>query len=202
MQYYDIYSAKFKNDLNFTETIRTYTPAMNLEPECVDWSKDGKTLYISLQENSALVKHVPATGATTIHPYGLKDWSETKIDTDGSCAAMAVKPGFKTLRNPDSISVFSVGGARPPPETNPPRPSARDRPQERTPRPVSSHPVGGVRLPVTASYGSMAVGGLAPLGKGGRRAVSNGGLAKSQSRRARPTRSRHTRSNASFMATS
>ena len=79
----------------------------------VAWSKDGATLFINLQENSAVVKYVLETGVRTIHPYGLKDWSEVKIDTvgdDDGCSDMAVMPGFKSLRNPDSIATFSVGG--------------------------------------------------------------------------------------------
>ena len=41
MIYFDDYSAKFKDDLDFTAARAVYTPATQLEPEYVKWSADG-----------------------------------------------------------------------------------------------------------------------------------------------------------------
>jgi hypothetical protein len=34
-------------------------------------------------------------------------WPPTEVDTAGNCASLDVMPGFKTLRNPDSIFITS-----------------------------------------------------------------------------------------------
>ncbi|CAE8717012.1 unnamed protein product [Polarella glacialis] len=116
MEYYDDHSAKFKSKLDFSAARASYTTATQFEPEYVAWSLDDSTIYANLQENSAIVTINAATGtATSIHAYGLKDWSSAGtadgIDTvkDNDCK-LEKKPGFKSMRMPDSIATFVVGG--------------------------------------------------------------------------------------------
>ena len=116
MIYFDDYSAKFKDDLDFTAARAVYTPATQLEPEYVKWSADGSKIYANCQENSAIITiDVASATATAIHALPLKDWSATGgtegIDTvkDDACV-LEYKPGFKTMRMPDAIAVASVDG--------------------------------------------------------------------------------------------
>jgi len=116
MEYFDEHSAKFKDELDFAAARASYTTATQLEPEYVAWSADDSTLYVNLQENSAVVTINAATStATSIDAYGLKDWSSAGttegIDTveDNACV-LENKPGFKTMRMPDSIAAFALAG--------------------------------------------------------------------------------------------
>ncbi|CAE8627684.1 unnamed protein product [Polarella glacialis] len=116
MEYFDEHSVKFKSKLDFTTARASYTTATQFEPEYVAWSLDDSTIYVNLQENSAVVTiNATAGTATSIHAYGLKDWSSAGttdgIDTvkDNDCK-LEKKPGFKSMRTPDSIATFVVGG--------------------------------------------------------------------------------------------
>merc|ERR1719198_2356645 len=83
-----------------------------LEPEYLAWSGDDATVYVNLQENSAVVAVDAATAtAADVFGLGLKSWAATKIDTvkDGECI-LATKPGFATMRMPDSIAAFTLDG--------------------------------------------------------------------------------------------
>lgn len=117
MEYFDDYGVA-SSDVNWTAARAAYTPATQLEPEYLAWSSDGSKLYVNLQENSALATISVANGAGTvdsIEAYGLKDWSSSGgtegIDTvkDDNCI-LEFKPGFKTMRMPDSIAIAEVDG--------------------------------------------------------------------------------------------
>jgi len=118
MEYWDDHSA-LNTSLDFTTARATYSPAMNLEPEYLAWSAAGDKVFVNLQENSALVTvDVPSSGAPSaarIDAYGLKDWSAdgstNGIDLIKDDACVLKKfPGYKTLRNPDTIALVNVDG--------------------------------------------------------------------------------------------
>ena len=103
MTYFNDHSY-IKDDLDWDAAIAAYTPATQLEPEYLAWSGDDATVYVNLQENSAVVAVDAATAtAADVFGLGLKSWAATKIDTvkDGECI-LETKPGFATMRMPDS----------------------------------------------------------------------------------------------------
>nr|AFO84043.1 alkaline phosphatase [Karenia brevis] len=116
MEYFDLHSNQFKDKLDFASARANYKPVSQLEPEYVLWSPDDSKIYVNLQENSALVEINANTGiANNISAYPLKDWSASGasegIDTvnDDKCL-LEHKPGFASMRMPDSIAVVSVDG--------------------------------------------------------------------------------------------
>ncbi|KAJ1444958.1 hypothetical protein M885DRAFT_410944, partial [Pelagophyceae sp. CCMP2097] len=112
MEYFDDHSAAFSAGLDFTAARAAYTPATQLEPEYLAWSSDGATLYVGLQENSAVATvDVASRSATKLTALGLKSWSQVGIDTvkDSKCV-LETKPGYATLRLPDAIAAFNVNG--------------------------------------------------------------------------------------------
>lgn len=120
MEYWDEHS-DVADSLDFGDARAKYTPAMNLEPEYLGWSYDGSKLYVNLQENSAIVTmRVPAGAwnsqsdfSLRIDAMGLKDWSNTgptagiDLVDDGTCALQNY-PGFKTMRQADTIAVVNI----------------------------------------------------------------------------------------------
>mmetsp|Transcript_254 Transcript_254/g.394 ORF Transcript_254/g.394 Transcript_254/m.394 type:complete len:690 (+) Transcript_254:118-2187(+) len=110
--YWDTYS-NIADDLNFTTVIENYKPAMNLEPEYLAWSGDGKTLFVNCQENSALVKvDIDTQTATDIYGYGLKSVADIGVDIveDDGCSNMPKMPGLSFTRTPDSIASHTING--------------------------------------------------------------------------------------------
>jgi len=106
-------------DVNFTEARTNYRTAINLEPEYLGWSGDGRKLFVNLQENNALVtiefsKHGQRI-STRIDALGLKDWSSRggtdglDLVEDGDCQ-LAKYNGFFSLRLADSIAVVNIDG--------------------------------------------------------------------------------------------
>lgn len=110
MVYWDDHS-HIADALNFTTVRDNYKSAMNLEPEYLAWSSDGKTVYVNLQENSALVKVNADSGeAMDIYGYSLKDWDTIGIDIveDEGCNNMPKVPGLSSVRTPDAIALVVV----------------------------------------------------------------------------------------------
>jgi hypothetical protein len=64
LHYWDDYSS-IADALNFSDARANYQSASNLEPEYLAWSDDGATLFVSLQENSAVVTVDVASGTAT-----------------------------------------------------------------------------------------------------------------------------------------
>ena len=111
MTYFNDHSY-LKDGLDWDSAIAAYSPATQLEPEYLAWSGDDATVYVNLQENSAVVAVDAATAtAADVFGLGLKSWAATKIDTvkDGECI-LETKPGFATMRMPDSIAAFTLDG--------------------------------------------------------------------------------------------
>ena len=109
MTYFNDHSY-LKDGLDWDSAIAAYSPATQLEPEYLAWSGDDATVYVNLQENSAVVAVDAATAtAADVFGLGLKSWAATKIDTvkDGECI-LATKPGFATMRIRIYVAKFAA----------------------------------------------------------------------------------------------
>lgn len=94
--------------------------AQDLEPEYIAISADGRTAWVTLQENNALAKvDVANATVTDILPLGHKDHgvagNEIDVsDGDGNPALMGIDirtwPGLRGLYMPDSIAAYSAQG--------------------------------------------------------------------------------------------
>lgn len=96
------------------------TVAQDLEPEYISISEDGKTAWVSLQENNALAKiDLVAKKVTDILPLGFKDHglSQNALDVsdrdlDGKSGKINIQawPGLMGMYQPDSIASYQVNG--------------------------------------------------------------------------------------------
>mmetsp|Transcript_11045 Transcript_11045/g.33139 ORF Transcript_11045/g.33139 Transcript_11045/m.33139 type:complete len:807 (-) Transcript_11045:30-2450(-) len=116
MVYFDDFSNKKMDMVNFAEARRKYTPATMLEPEALAWAPDGSKLFAALQINSAILTVDVATAtAERLTPLGLQDWGASGgtqgLDTvrDNACQLKHV-PEFSTLRSPSAIEAFEIDG--------------------------------------------------------------------------------------------
>lgn len=106
--------------------IRIYGPGANaaqdLEPEYVAISADGRTAYVTLQENNAIaIIDIAAARVTSIKPLGFKDHSLANMgldasDEDGGTNTNSGTPAIKIAPQPvkgmylpDAIATFSIG---------------------------------------------------------------------------------------------
>lgn len=106
--------------------IRIYGPGANaaqdLEPEYVAISADGRTAYVTLQENNAIaIVDIPSARVTSIKPLGFKDHSLANMgldasDEDGGTNTNSGTPAVKITPQPvkgmylpDAIATFSIG---------------------------------------------------------------------------------------------
>ncbi|WP_242616889.1 choice-of-anchor I family protein [Rivibacter subsaxonicus] len=107
--------------------VRIYGPgatvAQDLEPEYIALSDDGRTAWITLQENNAVaVLDVAAARVTAIRPLGLKDHnlagfgldaSDEDGGTDTNSGTPLLKIGPQPVKGmylPDAIASYMVGG--------------------------------------------------------------------------------------------
>ncbi len=100
--------------------IRLYGPgasaSQDFEPEYIALSADGKTAWVTLQENNALAKVDIATATVTdILPLGFKDYGVTgneldASDGDGKTINIRTWPGVYGMYQPDSMVSYTVGG--------------------------------------------------------------------------------------------
>lgn len=100
--------------------IRIYGPnataAMDFEPEYIAVSADGKTAWVTLQENNALARvDVANARVTDVLPLGYKDHgvAGNELDVSDSDGGINIKswPGVKGMYQPDSIAAYDVNGA-------------------------------------------------------------------------------------------
>jgi hypothetical protein len=99
--------------------VRIYGPgasvAQDLEPEYIAISADGKTAWVTLQENNALAKVDIATATVSnILPLGFKDHGVAgneldASDTDGKSINIKTWPGVRGMYLPDSMASYTVG---------------------------------------------------------------------------------------------
>lgn len=100
--------------------IRIYGPGasalQDFEPEYIALSADGRTAWVTLQENNALAKVDIATASVTdILPLGFKDHSVAgneldASDADGKIINIKTWPGVHGMYLPDSMASYTVGG--------------------------------------------------------------------------------------------
>lgn len=90
------------------------TVAQDMEPEYITVSADGKTAYVTLQENNAMaIVDIASAKVTAIKPFGYKDHSLAGNGLDASDKDSAIN--IKTwpvlgMYLPDAIASYSVGG--------------------------------------------------------------------------------------------
>jgi hypothetical protein len=115
MTYWDDFS-NLREDINWTEVRQNYNPAFFFMPENLIFSDDSKTLFVNLQDNSALVRvEVSSAQAKVIDGYGLKEWSPTSgrgidIIKDGGCSKYASNPALYTTFATDGFDVVTIDG--------------------------------------------------------------------------------------------
>jgi hypothetical protein len=107
-----------QKDALIASGVRIYGPgatvAQDMEPEYIALSADGKTAYVTLQENNALaIVDVATAKVTSIKPLGYKDHSLAGNGLDASDRDNAIN--IKTwpvlgMYLPDAIASYSVGG--------------------------------------------------------------------------------------------
>ena len=100
--------------------IRIYGPgataSQDFEPEYIALSADGKTAWVTLQENNALAKVDIATATVTdILPLGFKDYGKAGneldvSDRDGTTINIKTWPGVHGMYQPDAMASYTVGG--------------------------------------------------------------------------------------------
>ena len=107
-----------QKDALIASGVRIYGPgatvAQDLEPEYITVSADGKTAYVTLQENNALaIVDIATAKVTAIKPLGYKDHSLAGNGLDASDRDSAIN--IKTwpvlgMYLPDAIASYSVAG--------------------------------------------------------------------------------------------
>jgi hypothetical protein len=100
--------------------VRIYGPgasaSQDLEPEYITVSPDGKTAWVTLQENNALGKiDIASARITDVLPLGFKDHGLAGnaldvSDSDGGQINIRAWPGVRGMYQPDSIGAYSVKG--------------------------------------------------------------------------------------------
>ena len=100
--------------------VRIYGPrataAQDLEPEYIAVSDDGKTAWVTLQENNALAKvDVRAAKVSALLPLGSKDHGEAGneldvSDNDGATINIRTWPGVSGMYQPDAMASYKVKG--------------------------------------------------------------------------------------------
>jgi hypothetical protein len=91
------------------------TPAQDLEPEYIAVRDDGRTAWVTLQENNAVAKLDLATlSVSEIFPLGYKDHSITDngLDVSDKDDDINIQPwGYvRGMYQPDAIAQFTAGG--------------------------------------------------------------------------------------------
>ncbi|MBQ4813049.1 choice-of-anchor I family protein [Pseudoalteromonas luteoviolacea] len=91
----------------------TTTVSMDLEPEYVSVSKDGRYAYVSLQENNAMAIVDLETNTLAVKGFGFKDWSNWTLDASDKDDKInfASYPGLYGMYQPDSLATYQWQGA-------------------------------------------------------------------------------------------
>lgn len=86
MKYWDLYS-DLASQLNWTSYRQNYHPGMFFDPAWFAWTSDGKTLYVTLERNNAVMRvNVDAATLETVDGTGLKSFPNgVDLVQDGGC---------------------------------------------------------------------------------------------------------------------
>jgi hypothetical protein len=103
-----------------TQGIRIYGPgasaSQDFEPEYIAVSADGKTAWVTLQENNAIAKvDISTASVTSVVALGTKDHglagNELDVsDKEGKAINIKAWPGVRGMYQPDSMASYSAGG--------------------------------------------------------------------------------------------
>jgi 2',3'-cyclic-nucleotide 2'-phosphodiesterase/3'-nucleotidase/5'-nucleotidase len=117
----DVRTAGFSgfNGASLDSSVRVYGPgasvAQDLEPEYIAVDRQGKTAWVTLQENNAIAElDVRRAEITAIHGLGFKDHSlpGNGLDASDRDGAISIRTWpVKGMFQPDSIAAFRTGGA-------------------------------------------------------------------------------------------
>lgn len=91
------------------------TPAQDLEPEYITVSDDGKTAWVTLQENNAIARlDLDTLSVSAIFPLGYKDHglNGNGLDASDRDGAINIRPWGNLLGmyQPDAVAQFQAGG--------------------------------------------------------------------------------------------
>ncbi|KAH3841724.1 mesenchyme-specific cell surface glycoprotein-like [Dreissena polymorpha] len=91
------------------------TVAQDLEPERITISSDGRTAWVTLQENNAIASVDIRNGTvTSVIPLPRKNWQNIGVDVsdrDGGVHRRTY-PGLQSLRQPGAIAEFEIGSTK------------------------------------------------------------------------------------------
>jgi DNA-binding beta-propeller fold protein YncE len=114
----DFSSFASQKEALMSKGLRVFGPgasfAQDMEPEYLAVSEDGKTAWVTLQENNAIAKiDIGAKQATAIYPLGFKNYNTTAnaidpSDKDGSISLN--RWNVRGMYQPDAIALFEKGG--------------------------------------------------------------------------------------------
>jgi hypothetical protein len=103
-----------------SQGVRLYGPnasvAQDLEPEYIAIDENGKTAWVTLQENNALAKiDIASAKVSAILPLGFKDHGVAgneldASDTDGQAINIRTWPGVQGMYQPDAIAAYKAKG--------------------------------------------------------------------------------------------
>ncbi len=102
-----------------TAGVRIYGPgatvAQDLEPEYISVSADGRTAWVTLQENNALAKvDIASATVTDVLPLGYKDHGVTGNELDVSDRDNTINirtwAGVRGMYQPDAMASYTAGG--------------------------------------------------------------------------------------------
>jgi DNA-binding beta-propeller fold protein YncE len=91
------------------------TVAQDLEPEFITVSPDGKTAWVTLQENNALaVVDIASASVTKLIPLGLKDFSGIGIDPSDRDGGINIRTGLPIfgIYQPDAIASYAASNGQ------------------------------------------------------------------------------------------
>lgn len=102
-----------------TAGVRIYGPgatvAQDLEPEYISVSADGRTAWVTLQENNALAKvDIASATVTDVLPLGYKDHgvagNELDVSDRDNTINIRTWAGVRGMYQPDSMASYTAGG--------------------------------------------------------------------------------------------
>jgi hypothetical protein len=102
-----------------TAGVRIYGPgatvAQDLEPEYISVSADGRTAWVTLQENNALAKvDIASATVTDVLPLGYKDHgvagNELDVSDRDNTINIRTWAGVRGMYQPDSMAAYTAGG--------------------------------------------------------------------------------------------
>lgn len=88
------------------------TVSQDMEPEYIAVSKDGRTAWVTLQENNGIaILDIPSAIVKKMVGLGYKDWSKSALDPSNKDGGVRIQPWpVWGMYQPDSIAAFEADG--------------------------------------------------------------------------------------------